>query len=151
MTVASSTSGIVEGNYILIGSEIMLVSSSSGATIGIIRGQLNTTAATHANGAAITIPAVDYIYFSVTANGNVPPGALPCTGACLYSAAVGTASGAIATSVTAPTNGVAEGGGTSGIIIDNDSTTQVGAEQIYFSTLNTGATNSAIQASQSAP
>ena len=44
-----------------------------------------------------------------------------------------------------PTAGLSEPGGTSGIVIDNQSTTQTGAQQVYFSTL-TGHT--AVQASQ---
>ena len=76
---------------------------------------------------------------SVVANGN----AAPCTGACLYNFNV---IGAGTTGT--PIAGLAASGGSSGIIVDNQSTTQVGGEQIYYNTL-TG--DNAVQASQSNP
>jgi len=39
-------------------------------------------------------------------------------------------------------------GSTSGFIVDNQSTTQIGAQQIYFSNPASGFPNTAIQASQ---
>ncbi|MGA3033731.1 MAG: hypothetical protein ABSD70_10635 [Terracidiphilus sp.] len=172
VTVASAASGIAAGNYIQIDSEIILVTAASGTTLTITRGQLNTTAATHNNHATITIPAVDYLYFAVTKNGNITPNALNCTtGACLYSVAVGTSTGAyVATCNTGasphtgncPTNGVAEAGGSSGIVIDNYGT-GTGESQLYFTPLanqvcagngtsgSSGTAGCAIQTSQTAP
>jgi hypothetical protein len=164
VTVASNAN-IAIGNYIQIDSEIMLVTGTSGSTsITVARAQIGTTEAAHtATGGNITIPAVDYIYLSVTELGNQTPGALACSGACLYSIAVGTASGGYAVAGMAPTNGLAETGGTSGIIIDNSSTI-TGASQIYFTTLANGSSacagngttgntvgGCAVQASQLAP
>jgi hypothetical protein len=157
LTVASNTS-LAAGNYIQVGSEIMLVTAKTGATsITASRGQIGTTATMHTNGTNVTVPAVDYLYLSVTTNGNVTPGALSCTGACLYSVAVGTATGAHVATGMAPANGAAETGGTSGIVIDN-SGTATGESQIYFTPLSNqscttsgGTGGCAIQASQSAP
>jgi len=101
----------------------------------------------------------DYIFLSVTANGNVGDGGT-CTGACLYNFLVST-NGTSTTVPTAATAGLATTGGSSGIIMDNISTTS-GASQIYFSSLanetcvGNGTTGSgtggcAVQASQAAP
>lgn len=94
----------------------------------------------------------DWVYISVAANGN----GTGCTGACLYNYKVATATSGTATA------GQLEAGGTSGIVVDNNSTTQTGAKQIYYTTrggqncTGNGSTGSgfgicAIQASQSAP
>jgi hypothetical protein len=56
-SVASGT-GIVAGMYLLIDSEYVLVTAVSGTTITCIRGVNGTTAATHANGAAVTTAAM---------------------------------------------------------------------------------------------
>jgi hypothetical protein len=162
VTVGSNTN-LAIGNYILIGSEIMLVTGTAGTTsITVARAQIGTTEAAHAGTGNITIPAVDYIYLSVTKLGTATPGALTCTGgACLYSIAVGTASGSRAVTGMAPTNAVAAAGGTSGIVIDNSSTS-AGASQIYYTTLSnqtcggngttgSGSGGCAVQTSQSAP
>jgi hypothetical protein len=137
----SAGSGIANSDYIQVDSEIMHVSSGGGtATLTVARGQLGTTTATHSNGANVQ-DIQDWIFLSVDGNGNVAS----CTGACLYNYNVisGVTSGA-------PTAGIAETGGTSGIVVDNLSTTQTGAEQIYFN--NLGATTSnAVQTSQSNP
>jgi hypothetical protein len=101
----------------------------------------------------------DYIFLSVTANGNVADGGT-CTGACLYNFRVST-NGTSTTVPTAATAGLATTGGSSGIIMDNISTT-TGASQIYFSSLSNetcagnGTTGSgtggcAVQAQQAAP
>jgi hypothetical protein len=150
VTVASNTN-IAIGNYIEINTEIMLVTAKAGTTsLTVARGQLGSTAATHLISQSVIIPAVDYIYMSVTAGGNTAAQALTCTGACLYSYPVGTSAGAF-TGATAPANAVTEAGGTSGVIIDNDDTSIAGTEQIYFSTLSAAAANNGIQTSQSAP
>jgi len=101
----------------------------------------------------------DYIFLSVTANGNVGDGGT-CTGPCLYNFLVST-NGTSTTVPTAATAGLAVTGGSSGIIMDNTSITG-GASQIYFSSLSNqtcagnGTTGSgtggcAVQASQAAP
>jgi hypothetical protein len=138
VTVTSGT-GIANGDYIQVDSEIMQATAGGGTTsLTISRGQLGTTAAVHANGAAVQ-DIKDWLFLSVVANGN----AASCTGACLYNYNV---IGAGTTGT--PIAGLAASGGSSGIIIDNESTTQVGAGQIYYNTL-TGDT--AVQASQSNP
>jgi hypothetical protein len=98
----------------------------------------------------------DYIFLSVTASGKLAA----CTGACLYNFLVST-NGTSTTAPTAATAGLAAAGGSSGVIMDNISTT-TGASQIYFSSLSNetcagnGTTGSgtggcAVQASQAAP
>ncbi|MGO8786458.1 MAG: hypothetical protein ACLQVL_03625 [Terriglobia bacterium] len=156
----NSNANIAIGNYIEVGSEIMLVTNTSGGTsITVSRAQLGTSSASHSAG-SIIVPAVDYIYFSVTGSGNLADEAIACSGACLYSAGVGR-SGAAYTGFTVPTNGQTATGGTSGIIIDNTSTT-AGESQIYYTTLGNqscvgngtsgnGTGGCAVQASQSAP
>ncbi len=164
VTVTSST-GIAAGNYIEVGTEDILVRAIAGNTLTIARGQIGTTAATHADGSVITIPAVDYLYLGVTENGNVTPGALTCTGtsgACLYSIAVGTSAGSYVAAGMAPTNGLGSAGGTTGIVVDN-SLTAAGESQIYYSNLSnasctgngqtgtSGTASCAVQTSQTAP
>ena len=109
----------------------------------------------------------DYVFLSVTAGGTLTtstPSAL-CTGACLYNFIVGTGgtdttAGTAATPSTA-TAGIAEAGGTSGIVVDNVSSGS-GESQIYFTGLSSqtcagnGTTGSgtggcAIQTSQTVP
>jgi hypothetical protein len=101
----------------------------------------------------------DYIFLSVTANGIVGDGGT-CTGACLYNFLVST-NGTSTSVPTAATAGLAIAGGSSGIIMDNTSTTS-GASQIYFSSLSNetcvgngttgnGTGGCAVQASQAAP
>jgi hypothetical protein len=98
----------------------------------------------------------DYIFLSVTANGNLAA----CAGACLYNFLV-SSNGTTTTVPTVATAGLAATGGSSGIVIDNISAT-AGASQIYFSTLanqacagngstGNGTGGCAVQASQSAP
>lgn len=135
----TSGSGVANNDYIQIDSEIMQVTAGGGTTsLTISRGKVGTTAATHANGATVQ-DIKDWLFMSVVANGN----AAPCTGACLYNFNV---IGAGTTGT--PIAGLAASGGSSGIIVDNQSTTQVGGEQIYYNTL-TG--DNAVQASQSNP
>jgi len=55
LTVQYDARGIREGNIIEIGSELMYVWATSGATVTVERGFQNTTAATHADGAIITV------------------------------------------------------------------------------------------------
>lgn len=137
----ASTTGMATGDYIQIGSEIMHITTLANP-LTVTRGQLGTTAATHSNGAAVQ-DVQDWLFVSVEANGS----ATGCTGACLYNYSV---LGAGATGTA--TAGIAATGGTSGIIVDNESTTQTGAEQIYYSTLGNATTPStAVQTSQSAP
>ena len=90
----------------------------------------------------------DYIFLSVTANGNQNG----CTGACLYNFNV---TSSVPSGATA---GLASTGGTSGIIIDNIATTPTGASEIYYSSLGNqncatsgGTGGCAVQASQAAP
>jgi len=80
----------------------------------------------------------DYIYVSVTAWGNETG----CTGACIYAYNLTTMTWAPSGATDA---GLAAPGGTSGIIVDNISSS-TGASQIYYSTLTSP--GSAIQASQ---
>lgn len=79
----------------------------------------------------------DYIYASVTTAANLTAsGANKCSGAtqaCLYSWNTASA----LTGTTAPSDGLATTGGTSGIIIDNSATSS-GASQVYYSTLSSG-------------
>ena len=84
----------------------------------------------------------DYIYASVTASGNDTG----CTGACIY---MFNLTGLTWGTVAVATAGFVATGGTSGIIIDNISST-TGASQIYYSTLGNGTTGNAVQASQAA-
>lgn len=100
-----------------------------------------------------TATSTDWIFASVSANSSLSGVAGCATGnGCVYSWNVTTALG----SGAAPSAGLVTTGGTSGIIIDNTSSTS-GASQIYFSTLSNGtcATSAgtggcAVQASQSA-
>jgi len=98
----------------------------------------------------------DYIFLSVTANGNLAA----CAGDCLYNFLVST-NGTSTTVPSAATAGLATTGGSSGVIMDNISTT-TGASQIYFSSLSNetcagngttgnGTGGCAVQASQAAP
>src|SRR6202034_2879383 len=99
VSVGSNTN-IAIGNYIEINSEIMLVSAKpTGTTLTVARGQIGTAAAAHPTVPTnVTIPAVDYIYFSVTNLGIAASAISNCaSGACLYSYPVGTASGTPAT------------------------------------------------------
>ncbi len=82
----------------------------------------------------------DYIYASVTAGGNDTG----CSGACIYMYNLTGLTWAPAAVANA---GLAAPGGTSGIVIDNISTT-LGASQIYYSTLTSP--GNAVQASQAA-
>jgi len=101
---------------------------------------LNLVAATNADCSPVTEVmngANEYIYASVTAGGNSVTGCT--TGACIYMFNLGSAWGSAASAaLPAP-------GGTSGIIIDNYSST-TGASQIYYSTLTSP--GNAVQASQ---
>ena len=54
LTVTSAT-GIVIGNYLRIDNEILQVSSVSGSDITVIRGAFGSIAATHTNGATVTL------------------------------------------------------------------------------------------------
>jgi hypothetical protein len=105
----------------------------------------------------------DYIFLSVTNDGNQTSTTCSGTGAagaCLYNFLVST-NGSSTTVPTAATAGLASAGGSSGIIIDNTSTS-TGASQIYFSSLSNetcagngttgnGTGGCAVQASQAAP
>jgi len=129
ITVAST--GTATDDYIQVDSEIMQITAGGGTTnLTVTRGQLGTTAATHANGATVD-DIQDWIFLGVSANGIAATG---CTAgsACLYNFLI-TAAG---TSGTA-TAGLAVSGGSSGTIVDNTSTT-TGASQIYFSSLTNG-------------
>ena len=149
VNVADGTN-IQDGDYIQIDNEIMNVGGVSGNLLTVTRGALGTTAAQHGPLSDVTIPALDWLFLGVTANGNDTG----CTGACLYSYYIGGATPGNSTS------GIAAAGGTSGIIIDNGYTSD-GASQVYYTTLSpqsctgnsvpkgAGTGTCAIQASQS--
>ena len=152
ITVASGT-GIANGDYLQLGTEIMHVTAGGGSTaLTVTRGQQGTTAgASYPIGTAVQ-DIQDWAYLSVSATGADTG----CTGACLYNYSVTTT-----TSPTGSTTGIAATGGTSGVIIDN-ALTGTGESQIYYSTLanqsctgtvvtGTGTGSCAVQTSQSAP
>jgi hypothetical protein len=108
----------------------------------------------------------DYIFLSVSGNGNISDGST-CTGACVYNFLVATGgtatTGGTESTPSAATAGLAAASGSSGIIIDNTSSS-TGASEIYFSSLANGASacagngttgntigGCAVQAKQSAP
>jgi hypothetical protein len=127
ITVTSGT-GIQKGDYILVDAEIMLVTGGGGTTtLNVTRGALGTTPAGHLNGAPVSAPAYDWLFLSVTANGNDAA----CTGSCVYSFSIGNPLGTGSTAAA----GFNAAGGTTGIVIDNGFTS-TGASQIYYSTLS---------------
>jgi hypothetical protein len=65
-----SGSAIVNGTYVQVGSEKVYVVSGSGASRVVTRGALGTTAASHANGATVTVPGA--LAFSLLAIEDVP-------------------------------------------------------------------------------
>jgi len=138
-TVASTT-GMAVNDYLQIDSEIMQIVTVT-PTLTVNRGRLGTTAAAHTANAPVT-DIQDWGFISVQGNGNVAPCTGTSTSACVYNYNITT--GGISGT---PIAGLAATGGTSGIVIDNRSTTQVGAQQVYFSTLGG---DTAVQASQSA-
>jgi len=77
--------------------------------------------------------AYDYLYLSVTANGN-QTGTGACTSACLYSFSVPLTGSGTAGSIL---DGLSVTSGASGVIIDNlvPSTSQAGASNVYFAPL----------------
>lgn len=72
----------------------------------------------------------DWLFMSVGANGNTTANGITCKGACLYNYNVTNSSATTGN----PVAGLAEAGGTSGIVIDN-SGTGAGESELYFSTL----------------
>ena len=82
----------------------------------------------------------EYLFVSVPSGGTQPG----CTGSCMYMFKL---NGIAWSDLTLPTAGFAAPGGTSGIIIDNVSST-VGASQIYYMTLTVPGT--IVQVSQAA-
>lgn len=105
----------------------------------------------------------DYIFLSVSANGNITPiNASPsCTTGCVYNFAVG--NGTTIAVPTQPTQGIISTTGSSGIIIDNALST-AGESQIYYTPIGslgcsgqnggsagTGTGGCAVQTSQTAP
>jgi len=158
VNVASST-GILVGDYIQVDSEDMSVTAvPTGTSLTVTRGALGTgPGTTHANGAPVTIPALDWLFLSVSANGNDTG----CPGACLYNYYITSPLAVGASSVT----GQPAAGGTTGIVIDNGYTS-AGASEIYYTTLSNqgckgsnglgtgtggGTGGCAVQASQSLP
>jgi hypothetical protein len=104
----------------------------------------------------------DYIYLSVSKTG-ISMGVPACAGACLYNFIVATggtaASPGTLSAPTTATAGLAAANGTTGIIIDNTSTT-TGESQIYYTTMSTQSCanagtattgNCAVQTSQTTP
>jgi len=145
VTVVSNT-GIENGDYVQVDSELMLVDgvAPSGTKLAVTQGQLSTMAATHLDGAAVQ-DVLDWIFLSVASESA--EGACAVAHGCLLNYAV----------LNAGTTGTATAGlalpnadttGTSGIVIDNLSTTEVGAQQIYYTT---GGGDTAVQASQQNP
>ncbi len=152
ITLGSNT-GIVNGDYIQVDSEVMkLGTNTTGTTWNVTRGQLGSAAATHTAPDSVQEISGDWLYLSVASLGT----GTGCAGACLYNFNVlnsGT-TGAVTTGQTAT-------GGTSGIIIDN-SATGTGESQIYYTTQgaatcagngskDSGTHGCAIQASQTNP
>ncbi len=155
-------SSITTGNmYACVNGQLFQVPMSKlGTTTSFNLTAAYDTAVSAASDAAACSPVTefydgthDWLFTSVAANGS----ATGCTGACLYNFNVeaGAASGT-------PTAGQSVAGGAGGVIIDNLSTTQVGAEQIYYSSQSnqtcTGTTvtgsgtgTCAVQAAQAAP
>jgi hypothetical protein len=93
----------------------------------------------------------DWVFLSVNGNGQSITGCT--TGACLYNYAVPANT---TTHSGSPTAGLGVTGGSSGIIIDNNSTSPTGASNIYFYSLSSESCNSttsgcAVQASQASP
>jgi hypothetical protein len=137
LTVAS-TAGMALNDYLQVDSEIMSVISFTATTVLVNRNQLGTTPVAHAVGTTVQ-DIVDRLFVSVAANGN----GTGCTGACVYNYDITTGPA----SAGQPLAGLAASGGTSGIIIDNQSATQTGAQRVYFTTrINP---SNAVQASQS--
>ncbi len=142
--VASVTgmSTTAPNNYLLVGSEIMKITGVGTGSVTVTRKSLGTTAgSSYPSGTAVQV-IQDWMFTSVLANSTV--GSCTNGSGCLLNYDV---LGAGATGT--PTTGFPAAGGTSGIVIDNQSLTQAGAEQIYYNLLGTG--SSAIQASQSNP
>jgi len=80
----------------------------------------------------------DYVFFSVTADGNVSvqTSGESCSGACIYSYNVATPP----TGPSAkPLAALASAGGSSGIVIDNVATSPTGGQQVYFTPLSNAA------------
>jgi len=127
-TVASGT-GEANTDYLQIDSEIIRITAGGGTTnlTVIARGQLGTTAATHTSGAAVT-DIQDWLFLSESGTGT-GGGTPACTTACLYNYLVTSGTVPVATA----TAGIAATGGTTGVIIDNNSLT-AGESQIYYST-----------------
>jgi hypothetical protein len=122
---ATSTAAFAPNSYIQIDSEVMLVTAVASPNLTVTRAQLNTTAATHAIGAAITGDN-DWLFVSTTANGAKTG----CTGACLYSFS--------GTGLALPANaaaGLIAPGGTTGLVIDNRVASTTGSAQVYYSPL----------------
>jgi len=134
---------------IAITSGTMAQSSTTGPTVTSTTGPFCSPVTEVLNGTN------DYLFLSVTSLGNDTG----CTGACIYSYTIPTTF----SSSLAANAGLAAAGGTSGIVIDNTSST-TGASQIYFGTLGSqpchgdngtgspgqGTGGCAVQASQSA-
>jgi hypothetical protein len=102
--------------------------SSFGSTLSLGNNAINplaSGAATCSPVAEILNGTTDYIYLSMTANGNQTS---ICTGACIYSFIV------TSSVPSSATKGLSASGGASGIIIDNTGTG--GGSQIYFSYLS---------------
>jgi len=153
LTVAS-TLGITVGtstpNYLQIDSEIMQITAvQPPLTVTVNRGALGTTTAPHTSGAPVQA-ILDRLFLFVAAFGRTGSA---CMSNCLYNFDVTVPS----TTPPNPTAGLrlANTGTSSGIIVDNQSTTQVGAQQIYFSwsaismTVYIGTNSGAFQVSQS--
>ncbi len=117
------------------------MSGTFGATVTTVKA-LTGAAATCSPITEVDNSGTDWIFFSVTASGNLTGGTNNCSGACVYSYNV--------TGTPSFGNGLAATGGASGIVIDTTSTVAspapAGTSQIYFSPLTA---TSAVQASQS--
>ncbi|HML18895.1 MAG TPA: hypothetical protein VK419_17810, partial [Bryobacteraceae bacterium] len=133
--------------------EVMLVTAVGTCTGGnatVTRGRLGTSGQSFSSGTDVYDITLDRIFVSVPASGN----AGGCSGACLYSLDVTTGQTSISVHSYLTVTG-----GTSGVIIDNNTApgTLGGAIQTYFSSLGTmscttisGSRGCAVQASQAA-
>lgn len=136
--IGFSTAGVMKGAVDTSGSYQLVATGSTGAAVSC------TPITENFNGST------DYIFVGVQGHG-APTGCETGTTheACIMNFEVGTNSGSASTFPTGPTAEFSLGGngsGASGIVIDNSSS-QTGASQIYFSNLQNG---DATQVSQAA-
>jgi len=128
------------GDYLQIDSEILnIIDVVNSTSLLVNRAEVGTSGATHSSGATVE-DIQDWIFMSIQAGGS----ATGCSTGCLYNFNVisGAASGT-------PTTSAGQSGGTSGLVVDNLTTSQTGGGEIYFSTLNSS--DDAVQDTQISP